>query len=486
MKIGKVYIVGAGPSEPDLITLKGFKVLSQADVVIYDFLVDKEILKYAKPEAELICADTLDKERYSNGFLKRQDLINEIMVKKAKEGKNVVRLKNGDPSIFGRLNEELEYLVKNKIEFRIIPGVTAATAAACYNGIPLTARGVSAELCITTGHEAKYKSEGIVNFETIAKLKTIVLYMSIETLDDVVEKLIQHGKSKDTPVCVISNVSNINQKLVVGTLKNIKEKVKKNKITSPAVVIVGDVVKKEKKFNWFKKTKKVLFTGISKERFFENSILFHIPTIEIKPLDNYSKMDNFIKRIIASKHQKGYLSWIFFTSRFGVIYFFDRLFKLGYDTRDLTGIKIAAIGTSTANKLKEYGIVTDLIPKVESSLGLATEFKKIVKNNIGKKFKVFLFRSDIADKGLNKKLVDLGVEVECCIAYKNIPHNDLPQIDFSNIDEIIFTAPSVVRSFVNRYGREVLENHNFVLKAIGDVTKKELKKFTKRKVFLIS
>ncbi len=484
MKKGKVYIIGAGPGDPDLITLKGLKVLSQADVVIYDYLVNKEILKYAKSNSELICADEVYKEKYSNGFSKRQKLINQLMVKKANEGKNVVRLKNGDPSIFGRLNEELEYLIKHKIGFRIIPGVTAAVAAACYTGIPLTIRGVSSEVCITTGHEASLKCDGYVDFKKIAKMDTIVLYMSVETLPDLVEKLIRYGKDENTPVCAISNISSINQKLVVSKLKNIAEKVYKNNIKAPAIFIIGDVVKKEKKFNWFKKTKKVLFTGISKERFFEDGIIFHIPLIEIKPLEDYTEVDKFIKKILSFASQSyKYINWLFFTSRFGVIYFFDRLFKLGYDCRSLNSFKFAAIGTSTANKLKEFGIIADLIPKIENSFGLVKEFKKIV-NTTKKKLKVFLFRSDIADKGLNEKLNNLGVEVESCVLYKNVARKDLPQIDFSNIDEIIFTAPSVVRSFVEKYGKEVLNKENIKLKVIGKITKKEVKKWTKKKILL--
>ena len=492
MKKGKVYLVGAGPGEPDLITVKGAKILSQADVVIYDYLVDKSILKYTKPEAEKICVDELDKEMYKNGFAKNQDKINQFMVKKVNEGKNVVRLKNGDPSIFGRLNEELTTLVENKIEFRIVPGVTAATAAACYTGIPLTARDVSSTVCITTGHEANLKQHSFVDFSKVAKIDTIVLFMSVETLNDVVKKIISNGKDKTTPVCVISNISKNNQKTVVGDLGNIVDKVKKEKISPPAIVIIGDVVKKEKDFNWFKKTKKILFTGLSSERFFEDGLIFHIPMIEIKPLDDYTELDNWITAIChpeprfyqgegsqdssPSAQNDPVIDWIFFTSRFGVYYFFDRLFKLGYDTRILTGLKIAAIGCSTANKLKEYGIVADLVPKNECSMGLLAEFKKIINQNTNHKppTTILLPRSDIADKGLTDGLTKLGFKVYPVVAYKNVIPENLPELDFDFFDEIIFTSPSTVRNFIKRYGKPPKK---IKIRTIGPVTKKEAIKY---------
>ncbi|MFN3551097.1 MAG: uroporphyrinogen-III C-methyltransferase [Endomicrobiia bacterium] len=481
MKKGKVYLVGAGPYETDLITVKGMKVLSQADVVIYDSLVNPEILKYANPNSEKICADFVSNEKFSNGFSKRQDLINKLMIEKAKQGKNVVRLKNGDPSIFGRLNEELEVLTKNNIEYRIIPGVTAATAASCYTGIPLTVRDVSSSVCITTGHEANLKHHSFVDWQKVAQMETIVLYMSVETLDDVVEKLISNGKPKTTPVCVVSKISNVGQKTVVGNLGNIVEKTKNSNISAPAVVIVGDVVKKEKEFNWFRKTKKILFTGLSSERFFEDGLIFHIPMIEIRPLEDYSELDNWIKKIceyhkLSTINYRQFFDWIVFTSRFGVYYFFERLFKLGYDTRMLSGIKIAAIGSSTANKLKEYGVVADLVPKNECSLGLLSEFKKLVKRTTNHKQQttILLPRSDIADKGLTEGLTKLGFKVYPVVAYKNVIPENLPELNFSFFDEIIFSSPSTVRNFIKKYGKIP---KRIKVKTIGPVTKKEVMKY---------
>ncbi|MFH1958001.1 MAG: uroporphyrinogen-III C-methyltransferase [bacterium] len=454
MKKGKVYLIGAGPGDPGLITVKGLEILKQAEVVIYDYLVDKTILKYASPTAELICADELDRERFS---------INKIMVKKAKAGKRVARLKNGDPFVFGRANEEIEALSKNRIEFSVIPGVTAANAASCFSGIPLTARGVSSNVVFATGHEDPKKNKGFINWKNIAQADTIVLYMAVENLPQITQKLLVSGKKINTPAAVISDVSRIGQKIVTGVLKDISNKTKAEKISAPAIVIIGDVVKKERNFNWFGKNRKILFTGLSSERFFEKGIIFHLPMIEIKPLNDYNEMDKWIKKINT-------FDWIVFSSRFGALYFFRRLLGQGFDTRVLNGIKIAAIGNSTAGKLREYGIIADIIPKQESSSGLLGELRKL--NIAGAK--IFLPRSDIADKGLTEGLKKFDAVVYSCVAYRNVMPENLPDMDFDFFDEIIFSSPSAGRNLIKRYGKPP---ERIRIRAIGSVTGKELKKW---------
>ncbi|MFH2070501.1 MAG: uroporphyrinogen-III C-methyltransferase [Elusimicrobiota bacterium] len=460
---GKVYLVGAGPGGHDLITVRGMRILEQADVVVYDYLADKSILKYAKPGTELICADELSPEKHSDSFIKKQKLINEILVKKARQGKKIVRLKNGDPFIFGRATEELNVLVKNNMDFAVIPGVTSASAAACFSGIPLTSRDCSSSVVFVTGHEAVDKKGNCIDWGKIALMDTVVLYMAMENLSQIAGKLIASGKSPNTPAAVVSNVTKINQKLVAGTLKNIKDKIKIQNISAPAIVIIGEVVKREKHFNWFRKAKKIIFTGLSPERFFEKGLMFHIPAIEIKPSEDYGELDNRIKKIEM-------IDWVIFTSRFGVYYFFERLYKSGYDVRALSGINIAAIGSSTANKLKEYGIAADMTPEEECSAGLLSEFKKI---NI-KGRKILLPRSDIADKGLTDGLRKLGAEVFPCVAYRNVMPENLPDMNFDFFDEIIFSSPSTVRNFIKRYG---MPPERIKIRAIGPVTKKEAGKY---------
>ncbi|MCM8798609.1 MAG: uroporphyrinogen-III C-methyltransferase, partial [Candidatus Omnitrophica bacterium] len=368
--VNKVYLVGAGPGKADLITVRGLNILKQADVVIYDYLVDKRILEEARQDAELICCDTLDKERYANGFLVHNEKINQLVIKKVKEGKKVVRLKNGDPAIFSRLSQELESLAKNKIEFEIVPGVTASSAASAFSGIPLTERRFASSCIFVTGHEDPTKEESLLDWESIAKQGTIVLYMAVENLRKIIRKLIAIGKSPFTPVAVIQEASLITQKMVKGNLKNIIRKVEEVGIRPPAVIIIGEVVKLEKNFNWLKKSKRILFTGLSLERFFLKGTYFHLPLIKIEPLDDYGEFDHYLKEI------KNF-DWIVFTSRYGVEYFFKRLRRVNLDSRILKGIKIAAIGNSTKNRLLDFGIIADLVPKRESSEGLVREFKNI-------------------------------------------------------------------------------------------------------------
>lgn len=464
MTMGKrrVYLVGAGPGKPDLITVRGLNILKEADVVIYDYLVDKRLLEEVKEGAELICSDRLVKRRYADGFGEAQDKINDLMVRKAKEGKCVVRLKNGDPSIFARCSQELGALVENKIEFEVVPGVTAASAASAFAGVPLTDRRFSSSVVLATGHEAAGKDKSFLDWEKLSSSTTIVLYMAVENLAKIVEAILKGGKSEDTPVVTVSRAGDINQKVVRGRLKDIGEKVKKEGITAPAIFIIGEVAGLERDFNWLRRSKKILFTGLSRERFFTEGTYFHLPLIKIEPLEDYAEFDNYLKDIKE-------FDWIVFTSRYGVEYFFKRMKIIGYDSRVLYNIRIAAIGGSTKNRLLDFGVLADLVPEKESSQGLLEEFQKL---NLGDK-KVFLPRSDISDKGLKEGLEKLGAKVKASFAYRNVMPEDLPGLDLSFFDEIVFTSPSTVRNFKKRY-KEIPKNIR--IRWIGEVTKQEIKR----------
>ena len=250
-------------------------------------------------------------------------------------------------------------------------------------------------------------------------------------------------------------------------LGNIAEKAGTEGIEPPAIFIIGKTVNLEKDFNWFRKNKKVLFTGLSEERFFTEGTYFHVPLISIEPLDDYAEFDGCLKRIRD-------FDWIVFASRYGVEYFFKRLRKIGYDSRVLADIKIAAVGNSTGKRLVDFGISADLVPRKESSEGLVEEFSfKGGKKIDLKGKKVFLPRSDISDKGLEKDLRKLGAAVTASFAYKNRIFGNLPDLDLNGFDEVIFTSPSTVRNFKKRYGglpRDVK------VKCIGDVTLREAKR----------
>lgn len=460
---GKVYLVGAGPGKADLITVRGLEVLRQADVIIYDYLVDKEILKNAHPGAEILCCGRLAKKgRYSDGFLIRQDKIHSLVIKKAKEGKKVIRLKNGDPSIFSRLSEEMEALANSRIDFEIIPGVTAASAAAAFSGIPLTDRRYASSCVFVTGHEDPEKGDSAVVWRNISHCGTIVLYMALENLDKIVKELLLAGRQERTPCALIQDAGLSTQKTVIGTLSDIAVKAKNKKIRPPVMVVIGQVVRSERRFNWLKKNKKILFTGLSKEKFFLKGYHTHLPLIQIKPLSSYKEFDGHLKSIDR-------FDWLVFTSRYGVKYFFERLQAIGLDSRSLSGARIAAIGNSTKGALLERGIRADLAPEEESSAGLLREFKNI---NLKDK-KIFLPRSDLSDKGLTGGMKRLGARVTASIAYGNEIPEDLPDLEPGSFDEIIFTSPSGVRNFMKRYG-PVPEG--IKVNCIGEVTRREARR----------
>ena len=458
--IGKVYLVGAGPGRPDLITLRGLNILKEADVVIYDYLVDRSILDNTKEGTELICCNKLAKKgRHSNGFLIHQEKITDLLIRKVKKGKKVIRLKNGDPSIFGRSSQELKALVEKRIEFEVVPGVTAANAASCINGIPLTDRRFASSCVFVTGHEDPRKKKSLINWNSLANSGTVVLYMAVENLGHIVKEIVKAGKDENTTVAIVQDISLPTQRVLTGTLKDITGKSKRQKVKAPAIIIIGKVAELEKDFNWLKRNKRILFTGLSKERLFTKGTYFHLPLIKIEPMGNYKEFDGYLKNIKE-------FDWIVVASRYGAEYFFKRLRAIGLDSRVLADIRLAAVGNSTKNRLLDYGIFADLVPEKESSKGLIAEFKKIdLKNK-----KIFLPRSDISDKGLQKALERLGAKVTTGFAYRNVIPKDLPDLDLNFFDEIMFTSPSTVRNFMKRYKKAPKDVE---IKCIGDVTLRE-------------
>jgi uroporphyrinogen III methyltransferase/synthase len=286
--------------------------------------------------------------------------------------------------------------------------------------------------------------------------------MAMEKLTDIVRTLIKVGKDADTPVAIIQDASLPNQKILVGRLGNILTKLMNYSVKTPAIIIIGEVVGLENKFDWLRIDRKILFTGLSHERFFIEGVYFHLPLIKIEPLEDYREFDNYLRKINV-------FDWIVFASRYGVKYFFERLKTIGLDARALSGINIAAIGESTKNKLLDFGIRADLVPKDESSKGLLNRFKK----EVLKGRSVFLPRSDISDKGLEKGLRRLGARPTTSSAYRNVMPPDLPDLDLNFFDEIMFTSPSTVRNFKKRYKKLPKK---VKVRCIGDITLREARK----------
>lgn len=458
IKTGKVYLIGAGPGDPELITIKGRKLLSLAQVIIADYLVEESFLNYVGEGVEVYW-------RYKPGTSnKKKDCISQaqieqLMVKKARQGHMVCRLKSGDPFVFAKSSEEMYLLSKNNIPYEVIPGVTAANAASCFTGIPLTEKGTSSQFTVVTGQQGNGKMSGLIDWKHMAGQKTIVLYMAMENLDWILKQLKSYGVDKSTPIAIISDISRLTQKTCVGSLLTIKKVAREKKIKSPAIIIIGEVVHKEKMFNWYRKSKKIIYTGLSTEKIKTTGILFHVPMIEIAPLKSYRKLQGYIKGIAK-------FDWIIFTSRFAVKHFFQQVINLKLDTRIFYAINFAAIGNSTANELLQYGIRADLIPRQSSTEGLLSEFKgyKIVKKYI------LLPQSNLADGKLAEGLIKKKAQVRICSVYRNKKVSGLPRLDLSLFDEIIFSSPSTIKNFISHYGKPP---KNIRIKAIGPTTHKE-------------
>lgn len=245
--MAKVYLVGAGPGDPDLITVKGLKCIQEADMILYDRLINKELLQYAKPTAELIFCGKLP-----NYHTMQQEMINDFLVRYAKEGKIVTRLKGGDPFIFGRGGEEAEELVKNGIEFEVVPGITSGIAAAAYAGIPVTHREYGSTFAFVTGHRKNGEDDDNIKWESLAKgIDTLAIYMGVTNLPYIQQKLITYGKNPKTPVALINWGTTTDQKTVVTTLGEVMEAVRKEKVTNPCMIIIGEVVNMREKLKWF-------------------------------------------------------------------------------------------------------------------------------------------------------------------------------------------------------------------------------------------
>jgi len=443
MKTGKVYLVGAGPGDVGLITQKGLRCLKEAEVIIYDRLLDERFLKLASPKAERFYVG-----KAAGAHTRSQSEINRLFVEKAREGKTVVRLKGGDPYVLGRGGEEAETLAENNIPFEIIPGVSSVVAVPAYAGIPLTHRRLSSSFAVITGHEAEGKSS--INWEKLATaVDTLVFLMGMRNLPEIVVKLIEHGRSPDTPVAVIKEGTRPDQKTVVGSLKDIVTKVREHRLTPPAVIVVGEVVRLREKLRWFDNRplfgKRILVTRARHQASALSQLLIErgaepveLPIISIQPIPDSGELDGAISNLDQ-------YHWLIFTSSNGVEAFFQRLGVLNLDARALGGLKVGAIGPATAKALMARGITADYVPDVYSSEGLIAGLSRW--DIVGKRF--LLPRADIADKKLANGLTGLGAEVREIVAYRTLPQPEAisqakRMLLSGEIDVIIFTSSSAV------------------------------------------
>ncbi len=480
MKSGKVSLVGAGPGDPGLLTLKALRLLREADLVVYDYLANPEHLRHVKKGARTICVGKRFRyHRFS------QDKINRMILKFAKSGKKVVRLKGGDPYLFGRGGEEALFLEERKVPFEVVPGVTSATACAAYSGIPLTHREHNSSVTFLTGHKAHDENLDQIDWRNIIALNgTIVIYMGFYNLGTIAKKLIQEGMKSSTLVSVIEWGTLPRQKSCDGTLASIDARVRAKKMGAPAIIIVGDVVSLKNKLNWYEKLplfgRTVLVTrsrdkaSSLRDKLEElGASVIELPTIEIVPPASYAAMDRAIGSLPT-------YDWVVFTSTYGADYFFDRLRQHKKDSRAFGSAKIASVGPETSAAIRRRGVLPDLEPKRYETSALVEEFKK--KFGKLKDSKILLLRTNIAPPELEKGLGQLGARVHRVEAYRTrrpaaIPDQAKEALQKQKIDFVTFTSSSTATHFVRLLGkkRARLALQSARISSIGPVTSKTLR-----------
>jgi uroporphyrinogen III methyltransferase/synthase len=477
-KKGIVYLIGAGPGDPGLFTLKGKKFLARSEVIVYDYLVNPELLVFAREGAEIIY---VGKKRGHKEIPQKE--INRLITKQALEGKIVARLKGGDPFIFGRGGEEAVELAKHGIPFDVIPGVSSPTGVTAYAGIPLTHRDYSSSFAVVTGHEDPKKLKTSLPWEALAKIGTLVFLMGVEKLEQNMKKLIEMGKSPKTPAAIITWGTLPNQSTLTGTIGTIVSLSKEKKISSPSIIAVGDVVNLRKNINWFESKplfgKTVLVTRARPQsRIFaelleeEGGQVIEFPTIDVVPIRTWNRIDKAVEKL-------GHYNWLIFTSVNGVNFFFQRLRRKKTDVRELKGIRIAAIGEQTENEINKMGINVDLIPEEFRAEGLIKLFERIdIKGS-----RILIPRAKIARKILPMKLRKMGARVDVLPVYETKMPGKL-KIDKVRklllngyIDVITFTSSSTVKNFFSMIGRDKEIISRSTIACIGPITAETIRGF---------
>jgi uroporphyrinogen III methyltransferase / synthase len=472
---GMVYLVGAGPGDPGLLTLKAKRCIENADVIIYDNLANRIFLDYAKENAERIY---VGKEGGKHTL--SQDKINDLIVHKAEQGLTVVRLKGGDPFVFGRGGEEAQVLVQAGVPFEVIPGVTSAIAVPAYAGIPLTHREHTSTVAFITGHEDPTKESSDIAWDKLATgAGTLVFLMGVGNLEKIALRLMEHGRAPETPVAVIRKGTVPEQRTVTGSLSDIAQIAEQEKIKAPAVIVVGDVVRLRSELNWFEEKplfgKRIIVTRAREQASEFLSALsemgaecLEFPTIKVIPPESWEGLDRGIGNT-ETYH------WLILTSVNGVKYFFDRLETLGRDVRDLKGVKIAAIGPATAEAVKSKGLRIDLIPEEYRAESVVEAFRK--EGIQGKR--ILLPRALEAREVLPQELLKLGAVVDVVEAYRTVkPEEDreavMALLRQGDIHMVTFTSSSTVSNFMDMFqGVPVLEwMEKTAVACIGPVTAK--------------
>lgn len=469
MAAGKVWLVGAGPGDIGLFTLKGAAVLQQADVVVYDSLVGEGVLAKIPEHARLINVG-----KRANHHTMVQEDINKVLLEEAEKGNKVVRLKGGDPFLFGRGGEELELLSENGIPYEIVPGVTSPISVPAYNGIPVTHRDFCSSLHIITGHK-RAGQEYDIDFKALTQTKgTLVFLMGIAALEDICKGLLAGGMDSDMPAAVLQKGTTAGQKRVVATVGTLKEEVDRQGIETPAIIVVGKVCSLADKFAWYEKLPlagwKVLVTRprqhISKTADLlrqKGAEVLELPSICTVPVEDNGRLYEAFEKLDTYQ-------WIIFTSPAGVEIFFDEMDRKEMDVRSLGQAKIAVIGEGTKKKLKDHHLLADFVPDVYDGDTLGAELAKELQGNE----KILIPRAEAGNKKLTELLEQTGAKVDDIATYttcyeKSRLIDEKKELETGSVDCVVFTSASTVKGFVE--GTKGLDYTKVKAACIGKQTK---------------
>jgi uroporphyrinogen III methyltransferase / synthase len=442
-KYGKVWLVGFGPGDPELLTIKGRKALEAAEIIFYDDLTNEKYLDTYQA-TKVYVGKRKDKHSFE------QAAINQLLYIAAESGKTVVRLKGGDPMLFAHGGEEIEYLQQRLIRAEVVPGITAALAAAAFTHVPLTHRGIASAVTLITGHSEK-------NIH-VPESGTMVYYMGASNLPKIAEAILAKGWQPDTPVLLVYNVSGPDQQQFVTTLQ--KACYEPVVYKTPLLIIVGDVVKLQHLPAENIEKPRFLIAGTYVGEYAKYGRVIHTPFIAIKPLADYRSLSTVLESLSS-------FQWLIFTSRYAVQYFFETLHHNHKDSRALASLRIASVGAVTSAELLQYGIIPDLQPSNESSEGLVELFH--TEGITGQR--VLIPRSNIALPVLPRGLTSAGNIVETAVVYENVMPENIETVRPEDVDFVVFSSPSCVENFFEFYGK-AFNDHQFIVR--GNETRKKL------------
>ena len=460
--MGKVYLIGGGPGDETLLTIKAAELLKECTAVMYDRLAGEKYLKYLNDSCEIYYCG-----KEPGAHSKTQDEINELLVKLAKKGHTVGRIKGGDPYVFGRGGEEALRLDQEGIPFEVVPGVTSAIAVLSYAGIPITHRGIAQSFHVFTGMSVDKLN---INWDAVGKLEgTLVFLMGLGNLDSIIDKLIKSGKQADTPCAVIMQGTTARQQKAIGTLETISKEVEKRGFTSPCIIVVGEVVAFSDKLGWYEKKplfgRNICITRTKKQSDSLRKQLLDLgaEVTQINPIEIKENKDTLAPYV----HKFPDYDFTVFTSVNGVEIFFDYLIENKIDVRTITG-KFAAIGPATLKAIQKYGIVTSILAKEFVAENLFLEMEDYVH----KGDKILLPTSSQARDYLKINLEKCGAIVDRVDIYS--PEMGVAREDFDKADVVLFTSPSTFKNTIELVGLDQIKERKVV--AIGPITEKEIRR----------